>query len=331
MGTTGRRAAGPVALVAVLLLTACSTTDAGPAPSSPVAGTASGTAPATSPGTSPGTTPATAAGSTTSGPAAATGAGSGASAPSRSATAGRTTRGPVTPARRWRPASGTTWQWQLSGTLDLTVDAQVYDVDLFTTSAAQVAALHRAGRRVVCYVDAGSFEKGRPDSGRFPAAVLGSVMDGWPDERWLDVRRLDVLEPILAARLDLCRRKGFDGVEPDNVDGYANDTGFPLTAADQLRFNRRLAALAHARGLAVGLKNDLEQVPALVGSFDFAVNEQCAEYSECDALAPFVRAGKAVFHAEYDLTTAAFCPTSRRLRLSSVRKRLDLDAWRQTC
>ena len=72
-------------------------------------------------------------------------------------------------------------------------------------------------------------------------------------------------------------------------------------------------------------------MPALVGSFDFAVNEQCAEYCECDALAPFVRAGKAVFHAEYDLTTAAFCPTSRRLRLSSVRKRLDLDAWRQTC
>ena len=234
-------------------------------------------------------------------------------------------------AATWRPRPGTTWQWQLSGTLDLGVDAQVYDVDLFTTSAAQVAALHRAGRRVVCYLDAGSWEPGRPDSARFPAAVRGKVMDGWPDERWLDVRRLDLLEPVLAARLDLCRSKGFDGVEPDNVDGYANDTGFPLTAADQLRFNRRLAALAHARGLAVGLKNDLDQVPQLVGAFDFAVNEECAQYGECDVLRPFVAAGKAVFHAEYELTTDRFCPTSRRLRLSSVRKRLDLDAWRQTC
>ena len=31
---------------------------------------------------------------------------------------------------------------------------------------------------------------------------------------------------------------GCDGVEPDNVDGYVNDTGFDLTAGDQLDFNR---------------------------------------------------------------------------------------------
>jgi hypothetical protein len=315
---------GVLVAVPLLLLTGCSTTTAGPA-SSPVtpagtssAGPATGSsAPVVTPSTTsapmpPATVPPSAA--ATSGP-----------------PPGRTTRGPVRQTGRWHPRPGTTWQWQLSGTLDLTVDAQVYDVDLFTTSAAQVAALHRAGRRVVCYLDAGSYEPDRPDSGRFPAAVLGSVMDGWPDERWLDVRRLDVLEPLLAARLDLCRSKGFDGVEPDNVDGYGNDTGFPLTAADQLRFNRRIAALAHARGLAVGLKNDLEQVPQLVGSFDFAVNEQCAQYDECGTLAPFVAAGKAVFHAEYDLTTTQFCATSRRLRLSSLRKRLELGAWRQTC
>ena len=42
------------------------------------------------------------------------------------------------------------------------------------------------------------------------------------------------------------------------------DTGFALTAADQLRFNRWIAHEAHARDMAVGLKNDTAQVKALV-------------------------------------------------------------------
>lgn len=49
-------------------------------------------------------------------------------------------------------------------------------------------------------------------------------------------------------------------MEPDNVDGYADDSGFPLTGADQLRFNRWVASRAHERGLGVALKNDLDQV-----------------------------------------------------------------------
>ena len=35
----------------------------------------------------------------------------------------------------------------------------------------------------------------------------------------------------MAARFDECREKGFDAVEADLVDGYARDSGFPLTAA----------------------------------------------------------------------------------------------------
>jgi len=231
----------------------------------------------------------------------------------------------------WKPTKGLSWQWQLSGKLDPTVPAAVYDIDAETSSAADVTALHKAGRKVVCYVDAGSYEKGRPDAKRFPAAVLGKTMDGWPDERWLDIRRWDVLKPILTDRFTTCRAKGFDGVEPDNVDGYSNDTGFPLTAADQLTYNRRVADLAHSLGLAVGLKNDLDQVTALAPAFDFAVNEECAGYGECGALATFVKAGKPVFHAEYDLATTRFCASTAKLGLSSIRKRLSLNAWRQPC
>lgn len=231
----------------------------------------------------------------------------------------------------WRPRVGLTWQWQLSGRLDRSVDAQVYDIDGQDSSAADVAALKAAGRRVICYVNAGAFEDWRPDAGKFPKAVLGKELDGWPGERWLDIRRWATLEPILAARFDTCKSKGFDAVEPDNVDGYANESGFPLSAADQLTFNRRLADLAHGRGLAIGLKNDVDQAAALEPYFDFAVNEECAQYDECDKLAVFVRAGKPVFHVEYEQESGGFCPGSRRLGFSSLRKKPELDAWRETC
>ncbi|MGF1238765.1 endo alpha-1,4 polygalactosaminidase [Streptomyces sp. 2-6] len=233
-------------------------------------------------------------------------------------------------AGRWLPRPGVSWQWQLSGRLDASVDAAVYDIDGFDHPAATVARLHRAGRKVICYVSTGAWEDFRPDAGKFPQAVLGEG-NGWKGERWLDIRRTDVLEALMAARLDMCRAKGFDAVEPDNMDGYRNRTGFPLTAADQLRYNRLVARLAHERGMSVGLKNDLDQIPQLVGDFDFAVNEQCAQYGECARLKPFVAAGKAVFHVEYELPTGEFCADSRRLRLSSLLKKYELGAWRQAC
>jgi hypothetical protein len=179
-------------------------------------------------------------------------------------------------------------------------------------------------------VNAGAAEDFRPDYATFPAEVLGKT-DGWPGERWLDIRRIDVLEPIMAARFDVCAQKGFDAVEADLVDGYSGDTGFPLTAADQLTYNRMLAGLAHHRGLSIGLKNDLGQIPDLVTEFDFAINEQCVEYQECDTLTPFIDAGKAVFHVEYNRPNAEFCPTTTALRFSSMRKNRQLDAPRWPC
>jgi hypothetical protein len=231
---------------------------------------------------------------------------------------------------RWRPRPGTGWQWQLTTPVDTTVDAAVFDIDGFENSAAVVSALHARGRKVVCYLNAGAYEDFRPDHARYPAALLGSG-NGWPGEQWLDIRRLDQLAPLLSARMDLCRAKGFDAVEPDNLDGYANDSGFPLTAEDQLAFNAMVARLAHSRGLAVGLKNDLPQVPQLLGDFDFAVNEQCAEFHECDALTPFVAAGKAVFEAEYNPPASAFCADAVRLRFGALLKHRSLDAWREPC
>ncbi len=231
----------------------------------------------------------------------------------------------------WRPAPGASWQWQLSGELDLSYDVDMYDLDLFDTPAETIAALQADGRVVICYFSAGSWEDWRPDAAAFPAAVLGDTLEGWEDERWLDVRALAALAPILEARLDLAVSKGCDGVEPDNVDGYQNGSGFDLSGADQIAFNRWLAEAAHARNLSVGLKNDLDQVPFLVDWFDWALNEQCFQYDECDALLPFIQDGKAVFGVEYELDAEDVCDDANAMDLDWLLMEYDLDGGREAC
>lgn len=232
----------------------------------------------------------------------------------------------------WKPPAHLAWQIQYSGPVDPSATpADAYDIDGFDATAATVAAIHARGMKAICYFSAGSVEDWRPDSAQFPAQAVGNPLDGWPGERWLDVRQIAALEPIMDARLDMCAQKGFDAADPDNVDGYANDTGFPLTAADQLAYDRMLAADAHARGLAVALKNDLDQIPDLVGSFDLAVDEQCHEYAECDALAPFTAAGKPVIDVEYAISHDAACSDAAARGFMTARKHLALDAWIDPC
>jgi hypothetical protein len=219
-----------------------------------------------------------------------------------------------------RPGLTTRWHIDLEAPIDPDVDADWFDVDLFDNDAAVVASLHRRGRRVVCYFSAGSGEDWRPDYASIAPAALGDGLDGWPGERWLDVRAASV-RAVMQRRLDRAVANGCDGVDPDNVDGYSNATGFPLRAADQLAYNRFLAGEAHARGLAVGLKNDLDQVAALAADFDFAINEQCFAYDECAALAPFTRAGRSVLQIEYGAVASLaprVCPEAARLQLFTI-------------
>lgn len=218
------------------------------------------------------------------------------------------------------------WQWQLQGKVDTGVPACVFDVDGFETPRATVAALHRGGRVAICYLDVGSWESYRPDAKRFPRSVLGRRYEGFPDERWLDIAHFRRFAPILEQRFRLCARKGFDAVEPDNVAGFENRTGFPLTAAAQLRFDRWVAGRVRALGMAVALKNDPRQVHALLPRFDFAIVEQCFQYEECESYEPFVRGGKAVFEAEYELDPSAYCDAAKALGFSAIRKSYDLFA-----
>ncbi len=227
----------------------------------------------------------------------------------------------------WHPAPTTApWQWQLQGRIDTSVPADVYEVDGFFVSKKVVAKLHSQGRKAICYLDVGSWENYRPDKDKFPKSVIGKRYQGFPSERWMDIRKIHLIAPPLKKRFDMCKRKGFDAVEPDNVSGYTNPTGFPLTAKDQLRFNDWVARQVHSRGMSVALKNDPEQARQLEGSFDFAVVEQCFQYHECGRFSPFVRAGKAVFEAEYEIAPSKYCERAKTLRFSSIRKSYALTA-----
>ncbi|KAI9003624.1 family 114 glycoside hydrolase, partial [Gaertneriomyces semiglobifer] len=146
----------------------------------------------------------------------------------------------------------------------------------------------------ICYFSAGSYENWRPDRDDFKSDMYGKAMEGWEGEYWLDIRKQTVKD-VMIKRLDMAQQKGCDGVEPDNVDGYINDTGLPLTATEQLSYNRFLAQEAHTRGLSIGLKNDLDQLAELVADFDWLLNEECVEFNECQKLTTFINADKAVF------------------------------------
>lgn len=245
---------------------------------------------------------------------------------------------PVTDGDWWTPDVSSTWQWQLLGTPDLSYDVDIYDLDLFDVSDEVIEQVHDEGRLLLCYFSAGSYEDWREDADDFDERALGANLDGWPGERWLDVRAQTVVD-VMTARLDLAVDRGCDGVEPDNVDGYSNNSGFPLTEEDQLAFDRWLGNAAHSRGLAVALKNDGEQVTDLVDYFDLVVNEQCHDFDECSDWSPFVEAGKPVLNAEYPGDEAAadeaapdVCDASADLDFRTLLLPLDLDgSWRVTC
>jgi hypothetical protein len=225
----------------------------------------------------------------------------------------------------WHLPERLTWYWQLQGRVDHSEPAVAYDVDGFDTSAAEVAALHADGKRVICYIDVGTWENWRSDAGEFPRSVLGRP-DGWPGERWLDIRALSVLEPIMSARFKLCAQKRFDAVEPDNIEAVGNDTGFPITLAEQLRYAEWIAREAHRLGLAVLQKNDSEQAAALEPYFDGALVEQCNQYRECAAYMAYLKADKPVLNAEYQRSLyPRFCAADQRLGIMGALYNLALD------
>jgi hypothetical protein len=244
----------------------------------------------------------------------------------------------------WRPGPLSSWQYDLGWPVAVPTNigpVQVYDIDYDGAeqgTQAQVAALvtriHAEGGHAICYLETGAWENYRPDASQYPASVLGNVMGGYPDERYVDIRQWSVLEPILEARFRQCKAEGFDGVETDIDDSYTDDTGFPLTLQDEVTFDTEVATDIHALGLAWFLKNGVNGdafITDMVPVADGTVNEQCWQYQECSQLEPFVRAGKPILNVEYeDLAQAGTCQQARSFPMATMHTDVNLDgtiAW----
>ena len=221
------------------------------------------------------------------------------------------------------------------------VRPDVFDIDLYaigktpTLNSAAIDAIHADGGHAICYVDAGSIETYRPDYPQFVAFddACGGCLIGNPfskifnDENWANINndrgQRDFMLQMNENRVTRCQQAGFDAVEFDVVEAFnsgAKTTGWHISPQTQLAFNSALANIAHRHGLAAGLKNDLGQIPQLLSRFDFAINEQCFQYDECDNLKRFVDAGKPVFQVEYRTAPKDFCPQADAAGFSSILK-----------
>jgi len=231
----------------------------------------------------------------------------------------------------WKPSSAhsISWNWVIGNPPNSPYKSvNVYDIDGFDNPASTVTTMHSQGKIVICYIDVGTYEPGRSDDNLIPTADQGSGVQGWPGEKWLNIADISGLTPVVQDRMNLCKSKGFDAIEPDNIDGYTNSTGFPLTANQQLAYNEFLATTAHNLGLSIGLKNDTDQTTQLQPYFDWALDEECNNYSECNTMAPFTSAGKAVFNAEYTddgETTSKFCAADATAHINGVLFSINLD------
>lgn len=161
----------------------------------------------------------------------------------------------------------------------------------------------------ICYVNGFQTQPGDLDwwLEEHPDLILrdssgAPVVDpGWPDERLLDTstaaKRADLAE-IIGETVASCADKGFDAVEFDNLDSDLRSQGL-LTVDDNLALATLLVADVHGHGMEAGQKNSSEVTERgrdEVG-FDFAMAEDCAVWSECDAYTDAY--GDAVLAVEY--------------------------------
>ncbi|UES57857.1 endo alpha-1,4 polygalactosaminidase [Roseibium aggregatum] len=229
---------------------------------------------------------------------------------------------------------GDSWDWQLTEPVDLDRKVRVLDLHPDLVTPDDLAALRQKGVRTICYVSIGTLENTSEDFNAFPDDVLGKTYEDWPDERFLDIRRLDVLLPIMKSRFEACRNEGFDAIEPDNMDVHDNDSGFPITADDVVAYVARLAAIAHSLELGIGQKNVPDLTADLINHMDFLIAESCFQDKWCDDVNAYVRAGKPIFDAEYTDRPIDFqeaCEFAAQQNIAMILKNRDLTSPVQTC
>ncbi|KAA8576804.1 hypothetical protein MFRU_014g00980 [Monilinia fructicola] len=255
---------------------------------------------------------------------------------------------PPTNVSYWAPNTNAsnTWNINLLTQLDpvnIYPNTTIYDIDLFLSTNSTpsiIRTLHSKSHKVICYFSAGTIETFRPDTDRFLPSDYGKQLPDWHNEYWANISSPNV-RSIMLSRLDLAVNQSCDAVDPDNVDGYSNDNGLGLTEDDSIDFMQWLAGEAHGRGMGIGLKNAGEIIDRVLDNVQFAVNEQCVQYQECDTWQVFIDHGKPVFNIEYPKDAPAVSQVEKKDVCDgsnihadgffTIIKKMELDDWVEAC
>jgi hypothetical protein len=264
----------------------------------------------------------------------------------------------------WKPGPGVLpWQWEIDHALDLsnatdmgTNDTlpngqaapapKVFDIDGIINPSSTVTALHRLGDHVICYIEVGSAgnyysaaQEGISTTyyAQYQAAgVLGNALSGYP-ESFLNINAPATLRITEAMIAEQCAAKGFDAVETDLDETYAGSdgaTGFTLTQADEVAYMTKLANYMHRLGLGWVIKNPDDTgdnyATLMEPLADAVLTEQCNQYSTCSALSAYL-GHKAIFNAEYNISTASFCPSDIAAHINGALFPVSLNGTRSPC
>lgn len=234
----------------------------------------------------------------------------------------------------WHPKTGTTFEWILDGEIDVSAQSsESIDIDGFDASADLVANLHAKDIKVIGYISVGTWESWRPDIGDYPSDIVGNSYEEWDGEKWVDITS-ESIKPIIEARLDMLQAKGFDGIEPDNMDVYEAESGFSISQSDAVSFYLWLADQAHSRGLSIGQKNVPELTSQLVKTYDWVLSEDAFAQGWEEEVKAYITNGKAVFATEYTDELVDFsgaCARAATLNYDLILKDRDLTSATQRC
>lgn len=230
----------------------------------------------------------------------------------------------------WKPEGNMKWNIGYATRPSVDKSTVAYNIDMESTPKTYIDEVHILGGKVICYFSAGTFESWRSDAHSFDENVKGKQLIDWPDERWLDVRSPSVRN-IMTNRIRVASQKQCDAVDPDNVDGYQNPSGFPLTYSDQLAYNKFLMETAHRYNMSVSLKNNVDQIVDLITYADFHVNEECVKYNECVKTKPFITRNKTVFSIEYSGSKKRICQNAKKYHLNTLITSVSLDGKSVYC
>jgi hypothetical protein len=276
---------------------------------------------------------------------------------------------PPTTTAYWQPPVNDELQWYLNGEINLNstsdmgtgltayngdtapgTNPTIYDIDGIDNSAADVAALHALGAKVVCYVEIGTagnyYSAGQEGIATSyydqlqAAGDLGNTLAGYP-ERFIDINAPSAVAIVESMIEQQCAGKGFDGVETDLDETGSNNegnTGFSISLAQNIAYDQTIATFIHDAGLA-WFSKDLSDtdsasfVDALAPYAQAIIDEQASQYQTIGLDNVFVAAGKPVFDAEYlgDDTPANFCPADNAANINGTLFETNLNGPRQPC